>query len=265
MERNKRGDTLFLWFVAAVIALESFPVPAISGRNLDNGLSDEKNYYSPSTPTSHDSSSGSPACPTPSYGGGSGHSTPSTPSYGSGGFHHTPPTGGGGNGGGHSTPSGGSYRTPPTTGGGGGGYPPTITYPPAVPAITIPSPPTGYDPNVPPFHPGTCGYWISHPGRITAVIGYAGAVGDFFGAACVFAYGGRNPSLHDAVANTRLDGIGALFREGTAALLNSLSCRSFPLTAQQVRAAFAGAVGSDGSAAAQAQLFKLMNEGRYQS
>ncbi|KAJ6805026.1 protodermal factor 1 [Iris pallida] len=93
-----------------------------------------------------------------------------------------------------------------------------------------------------------------------AVFGYLSNIGQSFGAACGTAFG-RNLSLPDALNNTRADGIGALYREGTAALLNSLACRTYPFTTQQVKDAFTAAITSDASAARQAQLFKQANEG----
>ena len=105
-----------------------------------------------------------------------------------------------------------------------------------------------------------CSYWISHPGAILAFFGYWGTVGQSFGAACSSAFG-KNISLHDALKNTRTDGIGALYREGTAALLNSVACKKYSFTTQQVKAAFAAAIVSDKAAAAQAEIFKQANEG----
>ncbi|XP_020591799.1 protodermal factor 1-like, partial [Phalaenopsis equestris] len=126
-------------------------------------------------------------------------------------------------------------------------------------------PPVGYDHTVPPFHPGTCSYWSTHPDKIKAVIGYFGTIADFFGAGCIFAYGGKNPTLHDAVANTNTDGYSSLLREATAALLNSIACKTFPLKQQQVKSCFLGALGNEGAAAAQAAVFKSANEGLYKS
>lgn len=259
MARSKRMYSSYLCLMVVVL-VQSLSTPADCGRSIQE-VSDQKNYYVPSTP--HDSSSppkysspNSPACPTPSDGGssGGGHSTPTTPS----GHHHATPTYGGtppSSTPGTTVPSA-PYSTPGTN----------VPSPPySSPAITVPSPPTTYDPSVPPFHPGTCSYWTAHPEKIVVVIGKFGTtVGDFFGVACVFAYG-KNPTLHDAVANTNTGGIGALLREGTTALLNSLACKSFPLTQQQVTSAFAAALGTDGSAAAQAEVFKVANEGRYKS
>lgn len=70
-------------------------------------------------------------------------------------------------------------------------------------------------------------------------------------------------TVQDALANNRADGIGALYREGTASLLNSMSNNNrFPYTTKQVRDRFISALSSDNAAAAQARLFKLANEGR---
>lgn len=72
---------------------------------------------------------------------------------------------------------------------------------------------------------------------------------------------GKNISLLDALNNTRTDGVGALYREGSAALLNSVAYKKYPLTTQQVKDAFAAAVDSDKAAEAQAEIFKQANEG----
>ncbi|KAK8936209.1 hypothetical protein KSP39_PZI013097 [Platanthera zijinensis] len=266
--RSKRMDASNICFMVSILLLQSLSTPANCGRNIPE-FSDQKNYYVPTTPQTGSppnySSPNSPACPTPSNGGssGGGHSTPTTPSHGSGsGYHHAPPTSTPG-----TTAPSPPYSTPGTTAPSPPYSTPGITVPSSppysTPAITVPSPPLTYDPNVPPFHPGTCSYWAAHPEKIVVVIGKFGTtVRDFFGVACIFAYG-KNPTLHDAVANTNAGGVGALLREGTTALLNSLACKSFPLTQQQVTSDFAAALGTAGSAAAQAEVFKVANEGRY--
>lgn len=76
---------------------------------------------------------------------------------------------------------------------------------------------------------------------------------------------GGHMSLPQALSNTRTDGIGALYREGTAALLNSMVHTRFPFTTDQVRDSFISALGSNKAAAAQARVFKLANEGRLKS
>nr|GMD90329.1 protodermal factor 1 [Ipomoea batatas] len=74
---------------------------------------------------------------------------------------------------------------------------------------------------------------------------------------------GTNLNLLQALSNTRNDGFGELYREGTASLLNSmLSTNRFPYTTQHVRDSFGAALSSNTAAAAQARLFKLANEGR---
>ncbi|PWA43817.1 hypothetical protein CTI12_AA532200 [Artemisia annua] len=69
-------------------------------------------------------------------------------------------------------------------------------------------------------------------------------------------------SLQEALSNTRSDGIGALYREGTASLLNSMVNKNFPFTTSHVRDSFVAALSSNNAAAAQAEVFKLANEGR---
>ncbi|URE17100.1 hypothetical protein MUK42_11307 [Musa troglodytarum] len=147
------------------------------------------------------------------------------------------------------TPSGGGHGTPTPTSGGAH----------SSPVVNPPSTPTGS--HTPPFN-GTCKYWGLHPDAIVAVIGSLGTVGDLFGHGCAAIFG-SNPTLHDALTNTRTDGYGALFREGTAALLNSMTDSKYPFTTKQVKSSFAGAITSDGSAAAQADIFKQANEGKF--
>ncbi|RWW05569.1 hypothetical protein BHE74_00018520 [Ensete ventricosum] len=103
-------------------------------------------------------------------------------------------------------------------------------------------------------------YWRKHSAAIWGLIGYWGTVGQLFGPPAAAAFG-RSLSLPEALANTRADGIGALYREGTASLLNSLASKSFVFSTQQVRDAFNAAVVSDKAAAAQARVFKKANEG----
>ena len=69
-------------------------------------------------------------------------------------------------------------------------------------------------------------------------------------------------SLQEALSNTRNDGIGALYREGTASLLNSMVNKNFPFTTSHVQDSFVAALSSNNAAAAQAEVFKLANEGR---
>ncbi|KAI0492205.1 hypothetical protein KFK09_026472 [Dendrobium nobile] len=245
---SKIENNFLLWTIVSVLALQSLSTPASCSRRIQEGLSEEKNYYGPSTPYNGSphkhSSSKSPSCPTPS-GGSSGHGTPTTPSHGSGSVHH---------------------NTPPSYGDGGSPTSPTpeTTFP-SPPTTTIPSPSVDYDHSGPPYHPGTCSYWSAHPDKIVAVIGYLGTMGDIFGAGCIFAFGGKNPTLHDAIANKDTDGFSALLREGTAALLNSIACKSFPFTKQQVKSSFAAALVNAGAAAAQADVFKSANVGLYKS
>lgn len=73
---------------------------------------------------------------------------------------------------------------------------------------------------------------------------------------------GASVNLLEALSNTRTDGYGELYREGTAAMLNSMISKNFPYTTQQVRDGFGrAALSSNQAAAAQAKLFKLANEG----
>lgn len=105
-------------------------------------------------------------------------------------------------------------------------------------------------------------YWRTHPNAIWALFGFWCPLGQIFGLPNPAAFVTMNPTLLDALANTRHDGIGELYREATAAFLNSLVDRRFYFTGQQVRDSFQAAVGSDRAASAQAQVFKRANEGR---
>nr|GME07600.1 protodermal factor 1-like [Ipomoea batatas]GME12042.1 protodermal factor 1-like [Ipomoea batatas] len=235
MERSRKQGSLLLWAtMAALLSHYLVLIPAISAASLN----DQKNYYSPPDPNI-----GTPSTPSGSHGSG-GHHGGSSHHHGGSSSHH----GGGGSYGGGSPPS--NCGSPPHHGGGGhhgGGEPST--------------PPFGFDPNSPPF---TCDYWKSHPGLIWGLVGFWGTVGGVFGVASVPAGGfGTNLNLLQALSNTRNDGFGELYREGTASLLNSmLSTNRFPYTTQHVRDSFGAALSSNTAAAAQARLFKLANEGR---
>nr|CAB3446199.1 unnamed protein product [Digitaria exilis] len=87
---------------------------------------------------------------------------------------------------------------------------------------------------------------------IVAVVGSLGNIGKTFGTACSLIVGKKLENLHDALSNTRSDGIGALLREGAAAYLNSI-----------VKDCIVVAVTSDGAASAQAGIFKKANEYHY--
>ncbi|KAI3502088.1 hypothetical protein L1887_30119 [Cichorium endivia] len=169
------------------------------------------------------------------------------------GYHYGPPPsggGGGGNGGsGGPGGSGGSGSTPST--------PPTVL-PPITPGLPFPSPP--FDPNSPPIG-GTCDFWRNHPGVIWGLFGWWGTtVGTAFGVTTLPG-AGAHLNLVQALSNTRTDGIGALYREGTASLLNSMVNKNFPYTTSHVKDSFVAAVASNKAAAAQARVFKLANEG----
>ncbi|OIW05751.1 hypothetical protein TanjilG_23537 [Lupinus angustifolius] len=203
-------------------------------------VEDQKNYYYPDpnagTPPSHGTPStpsggncGSPPPPPPRD-----PSTPTTPS--------NPPSGGGG----------GYYNSPPSPPYGGGSPPtPTIPIDPGTP--NIPSPP--FFPSPSPFT-GTCNYWSSHPRMIWGLLGWWGTLGNAFG----FPGSGSGLTLPQALSNTRTDGVGALYREGTASYLNSLVNNKFPYTTNQVRDRFVASLSSNKAATTQAKLFKMANE-----
>ncbi|KAK1388769.1 Protodermal factor 1 [Heracleum sosnowskyi] len=211
-------------------------------------------HYDPAPPTTGGSP---PSTDTPS--------TPSTPTYGS------PPTSPSIDPGTPSTPT---YGSPPTSPSVDPGTPATPTYgsPPATPidpgtpgSPTIPgvsSPPFSFNPNSPPF---PCTYWLNHPTLIWGLFGFYGAtLGGAFGLTSNGspAAPASQVSLAQALSNTHTDGIGALYREGTAALLNSMAIRRFPFTTEQVRDRFVSALGSNKAASAQARVFKMANEGK---
>ncbi|XP_042430109.1 protodermal factor 1-like [Zingiber officinale] len=210
-------------FLVCFLVLELASQNVAMSRSLpEQEFAEQKNYYPPSTGGSPSHSGSSHGTATPSHG------APSTPSGGGGGYYHSPPS---------ST---------------GGGSSPAVNPSPSTPA---------FDPHNSPFFTGTCKYWGSHPEVITAVVGSWGSIGDLFGHSCAAIFG-SNPSLPAALTNTRQDGYGALFREGTASFLNSMTNSKFPYSTPQVKSAFAGAIASDGMAQAQADIFKQANEGK---
>ncbi|CAA7402457.1 unnamed protein product [Spirodela intermedia] len=243
---------LLLWALVAVLLSQTLVNNVACSRNLGS-LEDDKAY----SPRPHKSSSkGKPSCPTPSHGKGGGYSSP--PGGGGGGYT-SPPSGGSGSGT-TTPPSGGGSGTytPPS---GGGGTPP-VTIDPGTPYIPgIPMPPSTWlpSPGLPPFFTGTCDYWRTHPQAIFAICGYWNTIGRMLG---LTPPATPNLSLLDALKNTRSDGLGDLYREGTAAFLNSLVNQKFAFSTSQVRDAFANALVSDQAAATQAQVFKRANEGR---
>ena len=109
--------------------------------------------------------------------------------------------------------------------------------------------------------PLNCSYWNTHPGIIWGLLGWWGTLGHAFGVSSMPGFG-ASLSLPQALSNTRTDGLGALYREGTASFLNSLVNNRFPYTTQQVRDRFVASLASNNAAAAQANLFKMANEGR---
>ncbi|KAD7116777.1 hypothetical protein R6Q59_006504 [Mikania micrantha] len=140
--------------------------------------------------------------------------------------------------------------------------PPSITpaNTPPVPGNTFPSPPSS--PNIP-FIGGTCDFWRTHPHLLSDLLisWWRATLGRTMGLSGIPGIG-SSMSFQEALSNTRNDGIGALYREGTASLLNSMVNNNFPFTTSRVADLFVVALASDKVAAAQAQIFKLANEGR---
>ncbi|XP_047048574.1 protodermal factor 1-like [Lolium rigidum] len=185
----------------------------------------------------------------PHYGGSP------TPTHGSGGGYKPTPT---------PTPTYGATPTPTY------GATPTPTYgatptPSYGTTPSTPSTPSHDVPTIPKKHEliGSCDYWKGHPDAIVAAIGSLGNIGQTFGAACSMIVGKKLENLHDALSNTRTDGIGALIREGAAAYLNSIVNKKFPFTTQQVKDCIVVAVISEGAASAQAGVFKKANDSHY--
>lgn len=96
---------------------------------------------------------------------------------------------------------------------------------------------------------------------VWGLIGWWGTIGNAFGVSSS-PVSGAHMNLLQALSNTRTDGFGELYRQGTAALLNCMAHTKFPYTTTQVRDSFVSALSSDKAAAAQARVFKLANEGR---
>ncbi|CAL9764315.1 unnamed protein product [Musa acuminata subsp. burmannicoides] len=271
MGSEKKMKALVMWFLLIwYVSQQAVITPAMS-RSLEGGTADEKNYYPPDphggskrlfrmlyesmeamscmlhqtlVDLRGTDSNGTP-CTTPPSTHDAPPSTRGTP---------LPPShGGGGGGGGHYNPPSTPAITTPLS-------PPVPLAPPAPAYQVIPTPPATPmvpDPNTPPF---SCDYWRTHPTAIWALLGFWCPLSQIFGmpAASFF---GSNPSLVEAMSDARSDGIGALYREGTASFLNSLVDRDFFFTTQQVRDAVNAAAVSDEGAAAQAELFKKANKG----
>ena len=95
---------------------------------------------------------------------------------------------------------------------------------------------------------------------IWGLLGWWGTVGSAFGVTSFPGFA-STMSLPQALSNTRTDGFGSLYREGTASLLNSMVNNRFPFSTKHVRDSFVAALSSNSAVAAQAHLFKLANEG----
>nr|KJB75435.1 hypothetical protein B456_012G041900 [Gossypium raimondii] len=277
MERQRSKQVcLLMWVLVAALFSHNMVIAVTSTGLGSHGTPPSSGGGSPPSHGTPSHGGGYHPSPTPSTpsGGNCGTpphdpSTPSTPSHTP--SHGTPPSSGGGSPpsyGGGSPPSYGggsppSYGggSPPSYGGGsppsyGGGSPPTTPIDPGTPSI--PSPP--FFPAPTPPIGGTCDFWRSHPTLIWGLLGWWGSVGNAFGVTNAPGLG-TSMSLPQALSNTRTDGLGALYREGTASFLNSMVNNRFPFSTKQVRETFVAALGSNSAAAAQARLFKLANEG----
>lgn len=258
MENGRSKQTsLFMW--ALFIGLLSNNMTTFV---MCRSVEDQKNYYYSPDPHAGTPPAGSHQSPP--------HGTP--PSHGS-----TPPSNCGNPPSGHHNPSPAppTHHSTPTPTPTYGGSPPRSTTPstptiitppttPTIPGISTPSPP--FDPHSPPFSlGGTCDYWRTHPTLIWGLFGWMGTtMSGAFGISGLPVSGSiSHLSLEQALTNTRKDGFGELYREGTASLLNSMVNKRFPFTTTQVRDNFVSALASNKAAASQAQVFKLANEGRF--
>ncbi|MFS8021251.1 putative protodermal factor 1 [Helianthus anomalus] len=110
----------------------------------------------------------------------------------------------------------------------------------------------------------TYSFWRTHPNLIPDLFNWwRSTFGRVMGLGSIPGFG-SNMSFQNALSNTRTDGIGALYREGTASLLNSMVNPNFPFATNDVVDSFVASLVSDQAAAAQAHLFKLANEGQLQ-
>ncbi|XP_062009012.1 protodermal factor 1 [Rosa rugosa] len=284
---NKASSSLFIWALVAGMLSHNLVIPVMS-----TTLEDQKNYYTPdpgagTPPSGHGGSPPggshtSPPSHTPSHHNPPSHGSYNPPSHGSynppshGSYNPTPsppsncgtppsrPST-------PSTPSTPTYGTPPS-----GGSPPIIVTPPTPVTVSppipfigtppidpgtpgVPTPPYLPDPNSPPF---TCTYWRNHPTVIWGLVGWFGTLGHAFGLTSLPGFGSSTMNLQQALSNTRADGLGELYREGTASLLNSMVDNRFHFTTKQVRDGFVRALGSNKAATNQARLFRLANEGK---
>ncbi|XP_054817407.1 protodermal factor 1-like [Prosopis cineraria] len=277
IRRSSPSASLFIFTLITALISHDLVIPVISSTTtIENQKSFLPPYPHPGSPPSGSGSYGNP--PPSDHGSGGGYGSPSPPSHhGGGGSHNpTPSTPSGGRNCGSpphhdpsptpSTPSnppsrggGGYYNSPPSY---GGGSPPATPTDPGTPT-TPSSPPYLPSPPSSPFT-GTCSYWRNHPAVIWGLLGWWGTLGSAFGvtSSSVPGFSGATMSLPEALSNTRTDGLGALYREGTASFLNSLVNNKFPYTTNQVRDRFVASAGSNNAAAAQAQLFRMANEGR---
>ncbi|PWA97316.1 hypothetical protein CTI12_AA029880 [Artemisia annua] len=139
-----------------------------------------------------------------------------------------------------------------------------LSPPVAVTPPIVPSPPISYNTSPPPTYgsPPTHG---SPPSHGTTPVHHPPSHG---GGGHHHAFGvttlpgtGAHLNLLQALQNTKPDGISALYREGTASLLNSMVNKNFPYSTSHVKDSFVAAIGSNKAAAAQARVFKLANEG----
>lgn len=97
---------------------------------------------------------------------------------------------------------------------------------------------------------------------IWGLVGWWATLGHTFGLTSLPGLGSSTMNLQQALSNTRADGLGELYRQGTAALLNSMVDNRFHFTTQQVRDGFVRGLGSNKAATNQAHLFRLANEGK---
>jgi hypothetical protein len=157
-------------------------------------------------------------------------------------------------------------------------YSPPASVSPVVPTPDVPYTPTPYTPTDPvptptPSSPGTCTWWSSNTGSFPDVVSIVSTILDLFTSltggsggsdgggitSIISSIFGSQMTIYQGLTNTRTDGFGALARQSSAALLNSLTRRDYPFNALQVKVQFRNALGSQQQAFATARMFENAN------
>jgi hypothetical protein len=106
----------------------------------------------------------------------------------------------------------------------------------------------------------SCSFWSLNTSMFPDFLTIFTTILDLFGGSSGSIFGSQM-TLYQGLTSTRPDAYGSLLRQGSAAILNSYTSRSYPYTPFQVKSQFRSALVSQQAAAVMAVNFENANHG----